>query len=278
MDKKFESAIQLLRDNEPKDGKGYGLAFSGGKDSIVIKQLAIESGVKFNAFYSVTTIDPPELVRFIKEYHSDVAWLRNPKGGFFKRLIEKGIPPSFMIRWCCAEFKEQSLREYSAKIIGVRAAESPRRAKRWKSVVDDNQQRGAIIVCPIVDWSDADVWHFIASRKLPYCSLYDDGFSRLGCIGCPLASAKNRRAELARWPSYEKAYRQAFCAMWERWHNVIIEHKHKNAPSTFAPHYAAKFANGDEWFEHYFNRGNAPLEDCQMELMFVGGSESEVRK
>lgn len=273
MKDKIINAIKLLRENEPKDGKGYGLAFSGGKDSIVLKQLAIESGVIFKAFYSVTTIDPPELVRYIKKHHSEVDWLRNPKGGFFKRLIEKGIAPSFLIRWCCNEFKEQSLREYSAKIIGVRAAESPRRAKRWKSVVEDNQQKGAIIVCPIVDWSDADVWHFIASRRLPYCELYDEGFSRLGCIGCPLASAANMREELARWPAYERAYRQAFRTMWERWHNMQTEHKHKDAPSTFSPHWSSKFASGDEWFEYHFNRGHSVSEDCQMELLFTGGME-----
>ena len=79
---KIDRAIEALRENEPKDDKGHALAFSGGKDSCVIKQLAIEAGVKFNAFYSVTTIDPPELVRFIKEHRigsvmqvDDTSWL-----------------------------------------------------------------------------------------------------------------------------------------------------------------------------------------------------------
>ena len=66
LQEKIDRAIEVLRENEPKDGKGYALAFSGGKDSCVIKQLAMEAGVKFNAFYSMTTIDPPELVCFIR--------------------------------------------------------------------------------------------------------------------------------------------------------------------------------------------------------------------
>ena len=269
MKDKIARAIEVLRANEPKDSKGYGLAFSGGKDSIAIKRLAIEAGVKFKAFYSVTTIDPPELVRYIKREHPDVEWLKNPKGGFFKRMVEKGIAPSHFARWCCAEFKERSMDEFFAKIIGVRKAESVRRAKRWDEVVADNQRANAIIVCPIVDWSDADVWHFIASRNLPYCELYDKGYSRLGCIACPMASAKNIKRELAAYPHFEKALRKAFEAMWERWHNVIVE---KPSPHL---HYSSRFKSGEEWFLHSINRGHPEEEQetCQMELMYAGGSE-----
>lgn len=270
MKDKIARAIEVLRENEPKDGKGYGLAFSGGKDSIVIKQLAIESGVKFKAFYSVTTIDPPKLVRYIKREHPDVEWLKNPKGGFFKRMVEKGMAPSFYMRWCCAEFKEQSLKEFSAKIIGVRKAESLRRAKRWDEVVEDREQANAIIVCPIVDWTDADVWHFIASRRLSYCELYDKGYSRLGCIACPMTTVKNIKRQLAEYPHFEKAYRKAFDAMWERWHNVVVE---KPTPHL---HFSTRFKSGEEWFLYSINRGHpeeAAQETCQMELMFTGGSE-----
>lgn len=95
---KIDRAIQLLRDNQPNDDKGYGLAFSGGKDSIVIKQLAIESGVKFKAFYSQTTVDHPELVQYIKKHHADVEWIY-AKLGFFGLMIKKGMPPNFRQRY-----------------------------------------------------------------------------------------------------------------------------------------------------------------------------------
>lgn len=57
VDDKIKTALTVLRDLEPSEG--YYLAFSGGKDSIAIKQLAIESGVKFDAHHNLTTIDPP---------------------------------------------------------------------------------------------------------------------------------------------------------------------------------------------------------------------------
>ena len=69
---KVQIAIDRLKAFEPADG--YWLAFSGGKDSVVIKRLAQMAGVKFEAHYSVTSVDPPELVRFIKDVHPDVSF------------------------------------------------------------------------------------------------------------------------------------------------------------------------------------------------------------
>ena len=69
---KVEKAIKRLQLYEPPEG--YYLCFSGGKDSVVIKALADMAGVKYDAHYSVTGLEPPKLVRFIKDYHSDVEW------------------------------------------------------------------------------------------------------------------------------------------------------------------------------------------------------------
>ena len=61
----MKQAIDRLQTFEPPEG--YYLAFSGGKDSQTIYHLAQEAGVKFDAHYNVTGIDPPELVYFIRE-------------------------------------------------------------------------------------------------------------------------------------------------------------------------------------------------------------------
>ena len=70
-------AIDLLLDHCPLEG--YYVAFSGGKDSTVILDLVKRSGCKFDAHYSVTTVDPPELVQFIKREHPEVAFERPKK-------------------------------------------------------------------------------------------------------------------------------------------------------------------------------------------------------
>lgn len=68
---KVEVAIKRFQTFEPSDG--YYLSFSGGKDSCVIKALADMAEVKYDAHYSVTSVDPPELLKFIKKYHPDVS-------------------------------------------------------------------------------------------------------------------------------------------------------------------------------------------------------------
>lgn len=66
-------------------------------------------------------------------------------------------------------------------------------------------------VCnPIVDWTDKDVWYFLNDAKIPTNPLYQCGFNRVGCIGCPMDGTKGRYFEFARYPKYKKAYIKAF--------------------------------------------------------------------
>lgn len=74
-------------------------------------------------------------------------------------------------------------------------------------------KRHKTTVNPIIEWTDDDVWEFIHSEGIPYCELYNEGFTRLGCIGCPMAGTHERLVEFARWPKYQAAYLRAFTAM-----------------------------------------------------------------
>ena len=71
--------------------------------------------------------------------------------------------------------------------------------------------KGKHILNPIIDWTDEDIWEFIHNFKVPYCSLYDEGHKRLGCIGCPLSH--NQKNELEQYPKYRNAYLHAFDRM-----------------------------------------------------------------
>ena len=66
---------------------------------------------------------------------------------------------------------------------------------------------------PIIDWSDDDVWHFIRGNDLPYCKLYDEGWERLGCIGCPMAPIHQREFEFQKYPKFADCYKRAFTKM-----------------------------------------------------------------
>ena len=79
------------------------------------------------------------------------------------------------------------------------------------------------LINPIIDWTTAEVWEFIKENNLPYCSLYDDGFKRLGCIGCPMGSVKQRKYEFERYPKYKNLYLKAFEKMIENHEGGVAE-------------------------------------------------------
>ena len=254
---KVEKAIKRLQAYEPPEG--YFLCFSGGKDSSVIKALADMAGVKYDAHYHTTSVDPPELVRFIKDKHPDVIfdYPRDKDGNritMWSLIAKKKMPPTRIVRYCCKDLKE-SEGKGRLKVTGVRWAESANRKKNQSEVtimdkkiqkiaekdfsdldfqstprggvvlpLDNIENRRMVEMCykthtttinPIIDWSNEEVWEFIKEYNIPYCCLNDEGFKRLGCIGCPMGSKQQREYEFERYPKYKNLYLKAFEKMIE---------------------------------------------------------------
>ena len=88
------------------------------------------------------------------------------------------------------------------------------------------------MINPIIDWSDEDVWQFLNENNIPHCSLYDEGYSRLGCIGCPLAGTKEMLRDFERYPKYKELYIRAFQRMIEN-HPGEIRRLDPNADTKF---------------------------------------------
>ena len=217
-------AINRLRAFEPEEG--YYLCFSGGKDSQCIYHLAVEAGVKFDAHYNVTGIDHPELIYFMRRNYSNV--IREPYKESMWKLIEKKGMPTRLHRFCCEVLKEHG-GEGRICITGVRWAESNNRAnsrnafeivtgkKESAKLFNDNDegrrmfencmQKGKRVVNPIIDWLEEDVWEYLNSRGIEHCKLYDEGYKRLGCIGCPVSS--KQAEELEKYPKFYNAYLRA---------------------------------------------------------------------
>jgi len=256
-------AIALLKLHEPANG--YYLAFSGGKDSCAIKKLAQLAGVKFESEYNSTTIDPPELIRFLKAKHPDVRWSLPEHGNMMKRVAEKSaLPPTRMMRWCCEEYKEYG-GEGRTKIMGVRTAESPSRKKRWVEVTTDHNKD--TVVCPIVHWSDEQLWEFVGAYEVEVCLLYEEGWTRLGCVGCPLNN-QSRLKEFERWPAFERNWKKAVIANWERWRNVPRNDGKPRAQS--------RFKTGEEMWQWWMQENRADphkVEACQSELLWTNVDE-----
>jgi len=209
---KEELAVEFIQKHEPPEG--YFLGFSGGKDSVVLKDLTIKSGVKFQAYYSAVGIDPPELVKFIKKHHPDVIFKR-PKSSLYATIPTKGFPTKFA-RWCCDWLKKNPTKDVPLvhRLMGLRAEESVKRAKRGNI----SKLGKWIIYKPVFDWLTWEIWDHIERHELPYCSLYDEGFDRIGCVVCPFLCRPNQWAlnqHRERWPKHYYAFEKAMKKLWD---------------------------------------------------------------
>lgn len=220
---KIDYSIALLRkcermalDMDPENG--FYLAFSGGKDSQVLYHIAKMAGVKFKAHMNLTSVDPPEVIRFVKRNYPDVELIK-PKMSIYDMALKKQIMPTRTMRWCCAEFKEMS-GAGKVTLIGIRRAESVRRSKRNEIETKSRKFSGnfdqfsehqekmvtcvggkdKILVSPILYWTERDVWDFLNGNSIEHCSLYDEGYKRIGCILCPMASRKQKIKDCQRFP------------------------------------------------------------------------------
>ena len=222
--------------------------YSGGKDSDVILQLAKESGVPFRVTHNLTTADPPDNVYYIRRVFARLreegidCRINVPKRSLWKIMRETLVIPSRIMRVCCSELKERKMPDAPYIVTGVRWAESAgRRAKSGIAMVhtefahtrgweekaaatagllttDDAssrrlfeqcQMRGVRVLNPIIDWSDDDVWAYLHSREIDGNPLYKEGWTRIGCVGCPLAGRRAREIAFARYPKLYKAWHDA---------------------------------------------------------------------
>ena len=220
---KVEVAIMRLKEFEPLEG--YYFADSGGKDSSVVRDLLQVSGVKYDSHYAQGGIDPPELVYFIRQHHPNTI-MERPNKSVWAKIIEKGMPRRNS-RWCCEFIKEKS--GSGRRIVtGIRWQESPRRKSRSMFEVCQTDETKWFLH-PIIDWTanmkqtpkgdwikSGDVWEYIKINNIPYCSLYDEGFKRLGCALCPMATPKQTQKELGRFPKLANAWKRACYRYYEK--------------------------------------------------------------
>lgn len=262
LQKKMMYSIDLLKKAERLalayggGDKGYYLAFSGGKDSQALYHIAELAGVKFDAHMNLTSVDPPEVIRFVKKSYPEVDLIK-PKKSIYQLAVEKKILPTMRVRWCCAEYKELS-GAGRVTLIGIRHQESSRRAKRNEVEISSRKYSGtlegldeyrqelkakrarrkskkdgvnvtnadqeqtlgcisgkeSLLISPIIHWTEQDVWEFLNNvMEVPHCSLYDEGWRRLGCIGCPMSSAKQKQIENLRYPHVKRNWIKAIKAI-----------------------------------------------------------------
>lgn len=143
--KKMLHSVELLQKAEQialnyDVENGYYLAFSGGKDSQALYHITQLAGVKIRSHMNLTSVDPPEVIRFVKKNYPEVELIK-PGKSIFQIAIEKQILPTMRVRWCCAEYKETA-GAGKVTLIGIRKAESSRRTKRNEVEINNRKFSG----------------------------------------------------------------------------------------------------------------------------------------
>jgi len=233
---KVKTAIKRIQDFDPLNyglDEPYYVAYSGGKDSDAIRILCELAGVEYDLMHSHTTVDAPETVRYVRSMviPENISY---PELSMWQLIVKNKMPPTRRMRYCCSEFKETGGRGRFV-MTGVRWAESVNRKNKRGGVEiqpsdvrktlildsDNDESRKVLETCslkgkrvinPIVDWADTDVWELLDHYGCQSNPLYKNGFTRIGCVGCPMAG-NGRRREFFIWPKYQEDYIRAFDRM-----------------------------------------------------------------
>lgn len=243
------------------------VGFSGGKDSVCVYGVCKLASEKLKMdlldmcefHYNVTGIDHPELVYFMKREFQFVIRDMYTKT-IWKLMIDKMFYPTRLMRFCCAELKEKGGNGRYC-LMGVRRAESRNRSTRgeYESIgntraegkvfdIDNTEDRREMEHCipknkyicnPIIDWSDDMVWEFIDKQDIPYCKLYDEGWKRLGCLFCPMATKSEKERMIKEYPKIKSQFVRTF-------DKVIILRKAKGLTCTWK--------DGEEMFKQWLSK------------------------
>lgn len=235
LQRKIDGSIKLLRAvQKSRPNEIIEVAYSGGKDSDVILQLAKEAGINYEAIYKNTTIDPPGTIKHAQEIGATIL---QPKKTFRQLIEEKGFPGRFR-RFCCRELKEYKVRDVC--IIGVRREESRKRADKYKEPTECkiySKKERVSAIYPILEWTTKDVADFLQDRGIKCAPVYYDengmfhAERRLGCMCCPLASKNNRIAQFRQYKGMVRFYINAA-------QKFLDNH----------PKYQYKYKDAVEWF------------------------------
>ena len=204
---KIEESSTILRYAIDKFGESLALAFSGGKDSLVVLHLTrslCDDTVPFPVLSIDTTLKFPETIQFRDKIASlwnlNLIVLKNPEAAQVIGIIKDK-------QSCCHALKIQPLKEaiikYKIKGLITAIRWDEQEARTMEEPLSPRENPPHTRIHPILHFTEADIWDYIHAFNLPYCELYDQGYRSLSCIPCTTKGQRDSSEREGRSPDKE---------------------------------------------------------------------------
>lgn len=191
-----------------------GIACSFGKDSMVVLHLALQVNPDIEVFFVSTPMKPRETLEY--KDHIQKLWNLNLKTYTSAQKPIKDL-------WikdpdkCCEIFKveptKRAIKDLDAWITGLRRTEGRTRTdyEAWEPCgkaltrIPGREIPTSIMkVNPILDWTELDIWRYVAISNIPINPMYRKGYRSLGCEPCTKLVKETETERAGRWVGTSK--------------------------------------------------------------------------
>ena len=201
-------------------------SFNGGKDAAVILELMRAAHANYyqslgntmepirpRVIYFNNELEFPQVYDFVKctVERYDLDMIAFEEGISFVEgltlLVENNYPPQMDAH------THKSMPFPLGFVLGTRTSD-PNAGKQATFAPSSSYMPSFMRVNPVLQWTYGNIWHFLRQFKLPYCSLYDEGYTSLGNINdtfpCPSlkkiawieSNESSSSSSSSYWPAY----------------------------------------------------------------------------
>jgi phosphoadenosine phosphosulfate reductase len=191
-------------------GSGLSIGTSFGASGIVLMDLALKIQPDVDIFYIDTGYFFPETAQLIQklENHYQRNFRRVAPAQSVEEQSQQYGPQLYQRDpdLCCylrkVEPLQQALHDSTAWATAVRRDQSSTRTQT--PAIGWNERYNVVKISPLVYWTEAEIWQYVQSQKLPYNELHDRNYPSIGCWPCTRAVKPGEDLRAGRWQGFAK--------------------------------------------------------------------------